>query len=124
MRAGHLGSLIPCWRLAEFLRQFPHGLDDAFSPSTISREVRRNAVISGGNPDVIVDKKRSSPERAVDLRLSKICGCLGQDLIGLPQLADFTFQRLELSATSVGTPARLALSTAAFLTHSCSVCGT
>jgi hypothetical protein len=42
----------------------------------------------------------------------------------LPQFADLALQRLTLSATSVGTPPRLPLSTSAFFTHSCSVCGT
>ena len=39
---------------------------------------------------------RSSPERAVELRLRKICRRLAQDLVGLPQLADLAFERLHL----------------------------
>jgi len=43
---------------------------------------------------------------------------------GLSQFTDLALQRLTLSATLVGTPWRLPLSTSAFFTHSRSVCGT
>jgi hypothetical protein len=49
---------------------------------------------------------------------------IAQDLVGLPQFAERALQRLYLVASSVGTPPRLPLSTSAFFTHSCSVCGT
>src|SRR3546814_408499 len=39
---------------------------------------------------------RSSPERAVELRLSKICRRLAQNLVGLPQLSDLALERLHL----------------------------
>jgi hypothetical protein len=59
---------------------------------------------------------------AVQLRHRKISRCLAEDLVRLKQLAVLPLSAFILSATSVGTPARLPLSTSAFLTHSFSVC--
>ena len=59
---------------------------------------------------------------AVELRLGKIGARLAQDLVGLPKLAVLPLQSLQPLATSVGTPARLPLSTSLFLIHSFSVC--
>jgi len=59
----------------------------------------------------------------VELRLREIFTCLAQSFVGLPQFTDLALQRLN-SATSVGTPPHLPLSTSAILTYSCGACGT
>ena len=60
---------------------------------------------------------RTSPERAVELRLSKIRGRLAQNLVGLPQFAHLALQRLHLVGDLGRTPARLPLFSSAFFTQ-------